>query len=567
MTKILPLLRRLALFGTCLGASLVATWPLVGSLSSALPLGTENEATVPLLNTWSLWWTADRLPHGLTGFWTAPIFHPLEGTFAFSEPLFLQGVALSPLWWLGAPPAAIYNLALLLTLALNGLATAALVRQLGSTRQAQFLAAIGGVLLPYSAKVLGVLPVLPLFGALWALAGLVRFGKEGGWHPAAVAVAGFAIQFLAAQQMALLCLPFVLAAGGVALFEQRFRLRAIATLAGIGALGAIALLPMILPVSRIHEKYGFTRSEETVRALSARPADFATRPSTARVPFPPLESSTAGDTGGLFPGALVSGLALVGAILAWRARQRRAWIAFLAGSVVVGGLLALGLHLEIAGWQPFETLRQIVPGLRTLRSPFRAAAVAQALLPVLAALALARLAAWKRPTGPVLAVALGLLAAAENLASPGPLSPTPSTAKSDWTEWLRAQPGRLIVAQVPFPEGLHVSDYERDARRMFAQTWHRRPLINGYSGYFPSGYGMFQADIDTSFPSERLLCMMSLNLGVNTLVVDKSWFEVRRSGFESPEVRQFLTPAFSGDGILIFRVNPPFTACQGPSGA
>lgn len=565
--RILPLLRRLALFGTCLGAALVATWPLVGSLASALPLGTEHEATVPLLNLWSLWWTADRLPHGLAGFWTAPIFHPLEGTFAFSEPLFLQGVALSPLWWLGAPPTAIYNLALLLTLALNGLATAALARQLGATRQAQFLAAICGVVLPYSAKVLGVLPVLPLFGALWAITGLVRFGERGGWSPAAVAVAGFAVQFLASQQMALLSLPFVLAGGGIALFEQRFRLRAIATLAGLGALGAVALLPMILPVSRIHEKYGFARSDETVRALSARPADFATRPATARVPFPSLESSTEGDTGGLFPGALVLGLALVGAILAWRARERRAWIAFLAASVVVSGILALGLQLEIAGWQPFETLRQIVPGLRALRSPFRAAAIAQALLPVLAALALARLAAWRRPAGAVLAVTLGLLAAGENLASPGLLAPTPRTAKTDWTEWLRAQPGRLIVAQVPFPEGLHVSDYERDAWRMFAQTWHRRPLINGYSGFFPSGYGMFQADIDSSFPSERLLCMMTLNLGVNTLVVDSSWFGLRRSLFESPEVRGFLTPAFTGEGVLIFRITPPPTACLTPPGA
>ena len=70
-----------------------------------------------------------------TGLWNAPIFHPLEGTFTFSEPMLLQGVTLSPLWWMGAPPAAIYNLAILLTLVCNGLATRSLARALGAPRR------------------------------------------------------------------------------------------------------------------------------------------------------------------------------------------------------------------------------------------------------------------------------------------------------------------------------------------------------------------------------------------------------------------------------------------------
>ena len=164
----------------CLLAAIVATWPLLPSLAGALPLGTEHEATVPLFNLWTLWWDADRVPHGFRGLWKAPIFNPLEGTFTFSEPLLLQGTALSPLWWMGVPPAAIYNLAILFTLACNGLATASLARALGAPRGAALLAALAGVTLPYTAKVLGVLPVLPLFGTIWALAALVRFGEEGG---------------------------------------------------------------------------------------------------------------------------------------------------------------------------------------------------------------------------------------------------------------------------------------------------------------------------------------------------------------------------------------------------
>lgn len=562
------LLARLAPAALCLLAAIVATWPLLPSIASALPLGTEHEATVPLFNLWSLWWDADRVPHGFLGLWNAPIFHPLEGTFTFSEPMLLQGVTLSPLWWMGAPPAAIYNLAILLTLVCNGLATRSLARALGAPRGAALLAALAGVTLPYTAKVLGVLPVLPLFGTIWALAALVRFGEEGGWRPAALAVLSFAAQFLAGEQMALLSLPFLLLAGLVALAEQRFRARPVAMLGALAILGALVLSPIARTVSSFHEKYGFTRSEEVVAALSAQARDFTTRPSSSRLAFPPREDSYAGDTGGLFPGFLLLGLGAAGAWLGWRQGERRLWIVCLLACAAIGGLLALGLNLRIGDWRPFASLREVVPGLRTLRSPFRAVAISQAVLAALAALALARLASWRGNIrgniGRILALALGALAAAENLASPGVLVPTPATPRTAWTSWLRQQPGKLIVAHVPLPRGLHVSDYEVEAWRMFAQIDHHRPLLNGYSGYFPSGYGTFQADMDQNFPSDRLLCMMAFGMGVNTLILDRPYLEERRALFESDSLRGFFRPGYSDPGVVIVRLSPPPAACGAP---
>lgn len=549
----------------CLLAAVAATWPLLPSMAGALPLGTEHEATVPLFNLWTLWWDADRVPHGLLGLWNAPIFHPLEGTFTFSEPLLLQGIVLSPLWWMGAPPAAIYNLAILCTLVCNGLATRSLALALGAPRGAALLAALAGVTLPYSAKVLGVLPVLPLFGALWALAALVRFGKESGWRPAATAVLAFAAQFLAGQQMALLSLPFLLLAGVMALAEQKFRIRSVAVLGGMAILGALVLSPIVGAVGKFHEKYQLGRSEEVVAALSAKARDFTTRPSSARLAFPPRESAEVGDTGGLFPGFLLLGLGAAGAWVGWRQRERRLWIVFLLACAVGGGLLALGLNLRIGDWRPFASLREVVPGFQTLRSPFRAVAISQAVLAAWAALALARLASWRGTTGRALALALGALAAAENLAAPGVLVPTPATPRTAWTSWLREQPGKLVVAHVPLPRGLHVSDYEVETWRMFAQIDHRRPLLNGYSGYFPSGYGTFQVDMDQNFPSERLLCMMALGLGVNTLVLDRPYLEERRALFESDSLRGFFGPGYSGPEVVIVRLSPPPEACGAPS--
>lgn len=562
MIPLRDLPHRLVPFAVCLVAAIVATWPLLPALARALPQGTEHETTVPLLNLWELWWTADRLPAGMAGFWDAPIFHPVQGAFAFSEPLILQGVALSPLWWLGVPPAAIYNLAILLTLALNGLATRDLARALGASPSASLVAGVAGVVLPYSAKVLGVLPVLPLFGTLWALGGLVRFSAKGNWRWAACAVGSFAAQFLAGQQMALLSLPFVLLAGLVAIKEQRFRLRAIATLAAFGAVAGLALSPIVRKTAEIREHYGFTRSEAVVEALSARPEDFTTRVASARLALPAREDAFRGDTGGLFPGFGWLAFGIAGGLLGWRRSSApRAWIAFLAASVVGGALLALGLHFELFGWRPFATLRDFVPGLATLRSPFRGAAISQMLLPVLGAFALSQLELWRGRTGRAAALGLGLVAAAENLSTPGTLAATPTTPRTAWTTWLRDQPSQIVVAHVPLPGGLHVADYELDTWRMFAQIDHHQPLLNGYSGFFPSGYGAFQADMAENFPDVRLLCMMYFNLRVNTVVFDRDWFEPRRAQLENETFGPFFGRGFTDDQVVILRLRPTPALC------
>jgi len=57
-------------------AALVITWPLALQLATTVPLGTEHQATVQVFSIWTLWWTADRLTHGLTGYWDAPFFYP-----------------------------------------------------------------------------------------------------------------------------------------------------------------------------------------------------------------------------------------------------------------------------------------------------------------------------------------------------------------------------------------------------------------------------------------------------------------------------------------------------------
>ncbi|NJM08538.1 hypothetical protein HC891_23680 [Candidatus Gracilibacteria bacterium] len=109
------------------------TWPLSARLATQLPLGTEDSATVPLFNLWTLRWNAEQLLVSYARYWDAPIFYPTAGAFAFSEPQPLTGLFFTLLWRLGGNDVLAYNLVLLFALTVNGIAATWMLRQLGVT--------------------------------------------------------------------------------------------------------------------------------------------------------------------------------------------------------------------------------------------------------------------------------------------------------------------------------------------------------------------------------------------------------------------------------------------------
>src|SRR5262245_28821340 len=317
--------RAVVLVAELIAVSVVATWPLAANVTVAIPLGTELHATVPLTSLWTLWWNADRVAHLWVGYWNAPIFHPIQGTFAFSETMWLLGAILSPLWAIGMPPALVYNLALFAVLFFNGLSGYHLFRAL---QMPQWIGGSGAVLLitlPYTAKLLGVLQVIPLFGVSWTLAGFIKFGRDGATRHALMAGAGFIVEYLASQQLAALFAPFAAAAGIIAWGNQKFQPGPALRLVAVGMLVAAVIIFAALPVLEVHAALGLRRPPWVVEALSARFGDFSTRPITALTPFPPPASPSQGDTAGLFPGLVILILAVIGSAVSVLQRTRRAW--------------------------------------------------------------------------------------------------------------------------------------------------------------------------------------------------------------------------------------------------
>jgi hypothetical protein len=276
---------------------------------------------------------------------------------------------------------------------------------------------------------------------------------------------------------------------------------------------------------QLHQSLAFTRSDNLVAALSAHPSDYFSKPLSASIALPHKEDRNT-DTGGLFPGFGLILLATWGGLSGLRRAEMRKWTWYFLGTGFCAFIFSLGIHSPIDGGAVLGLLRDWVPGFHELRSPFRFAILVQICLVLLSLQSLASLYRVHCFSVNMLAVCLvATLALAENFSLPQPLATLQKSSSPPWATWIQSHETSHILGHIPFPAGLHVSDYQIETERMLAQLIHRKPLVNGYSGYFPPAYDRFQLDMTKNFPSQFLMGFLSNELKVDTLIIDFPWYE------------------------------------------
>ncbi len=468
-----------------LALAIASTWPLVAQLGQVVPGGTENADTVPLASSWALWWTADRIPHGLIGLWDAPIMWPAAGTFAYSEPMLLLGAAAAPVIWLGGSPALAHGLVVLACLLLNGLAVRALARRLGAGDLASLLGGAIGVLLPYVQFHLGVLTLVPIFPLVWTVHALIALADDPHPRRGLLLGAAFASAYLTCAQHALFLL--LAAAPAVALLARRAVLRRqLAAVAIAGAVAAVAVTPFAVAQHRAIAAHQFERSSERIRQGAASPASYVRAPFEPLVPLPPLPTDRR--EASLFPGAWKLALAIVGLAWAWRRERGGRAVRFLAA--LAGAALLISLAPRIVPL--WDAVRAVIPGLDQIRSVYRAAVIVQLVIAVAAGLGLAAVLAWAGSRGGrrAAAAALALLSVIELW--PRDMRMTAPPDAGAWSRvngWIDANlPAGAPIVNLPYPSGPSVEALAPAARQMYLATVHRHPIANGYSSYWPASY-------------------------------------------------------------------------------
>jgi hypothetical protein len=519
---------RAALF---VATALLVTWPLALHLGSHLPLGQLGSATVPLFNLWTLEWNADRLLHGFAGYWDAPIFHPIPGAFAFSEPQALTGIVFAPLQAVFGAVAA-YNLTLLAWLSLNGFAAQRLLRIAGISRLA---ASVGGVLavaLPFPLKELGVLQLTALFPVLFALTELCRLLRAPTWQPVVRLGAWLALSLWTCIYYALFLSVFLAVALIVIGGYARTRLLR-APLFGAAALALSIALIAVAPLMTVqrHAIASHVRSDKTVHRGSAYAQNYAMLPPRslgARIQ-PWLSGSDGGRN--LYPGSILIALAIAGAAAEWRGKRRRL-VRFCAGCALLAVLCSFGTRLDLLGSRPYTWLGHAWPGFAQLRSPYRFAAFAQLFMLVLAGFGLERLARANvrvrgRPVGVWCVVLVASFVVLEVVPFGAKLTRFPAEAlNAPWVAWMRAHPGGAL-AMAPPERSSSARDYEPITIAMLQGLRHGHPIVNGYSGFFPQRTGALVSAL-RRLPDPESLAYLE-RLDVHYVVVDRAWLEARQA--------------------------------------
>ena len=516
-------------------AAVALTWPLAADLDAGVSLGTETVATVPLFNLWTLAWNVESLGRGLDGYWQAPIFYPAADTFAFSEPQPVLGLLAAMLCGFGFKIVSAYAILLIAALASNGILTALLLRRVGL---AWLPAMTGGALvltLPFVHQQLGVLQLAPLAGVLCFALAVLHFADNPGIKTGIALGGSLVLAYGLSAQVAAFCALAAIPAACWLWWDLRKERRAWIGVS-VGAVLFLGLIaPMITAQVRATAGEGFVRSAETMRKHSARPTQYLETPWPQLIPTPGVGTAKRASTRAFWPGTLRVALTLLAVVAVWRSRRWRrlavAGLLVLATSV----LLSFGGHLGAFGLSLADILREL-PGLGQIRSFFRFALFAQLAVAALAAGALqflldelgARLGNRSKVqhTFAVASVAaLALVAVFEMPPSRAPIQPLPPlNMELGWLTWIEENTAPDdVLAFLPFPRGRSVQDYSATSQWLYWQQRHWRPMVNGYSGFFPSRFRRLKEAME-SFPSERSLVALK-EIGVRYCLVPRNVIE------------------------------------------
>lgn len=490
--------RSVAIGGYFLAITLWLTWPLGVRMTTALSGSPDS-----LLNAWALGWSFHILPRDPLALFDANIFAPRPDTLAYSEHLFGIVAVVWPVQLLTGNLVLTYNVAILLSFVLSGAGMYLLARDLTGERWAGLVAGTIYLAAPYHFLHLLHVQLLTLQWFPFVFWCLLRYFREGERRFLVGTVVFSLLQALSSNYYAVYLALALIVFGAVLLAAARSLLtrRRVAELS-LGALAVlVVMLPFVLPYERNRER-GFYRRYEDVVQFSAAPSDYL-RPSAfndaPHVAWLPRQQRS---EKALFPGfvaIVLAGLGIVGG-RGGDAVRRALWIFF---AVVAGLAVVLSFGPETASGTPlpYRYLYRHVPGFGGMRVPARISVLALLGAAALAGFGVSWLLSRARRREPI--VAMGLLAAllfeyqTGSLARAFPDAPEiPPVYRH-----LADAPGPGAVLVLPIHEGEAITE---EALTMYYSTVHWKPLVNGFSGWWPNDYWRLVGRL-RHFPTSRSL--------------------------------------------------------------
>ncbi len=486
------------------------TWPVFLSPFSKIPIGSEDVATVPLYSMWATWWNSDRLAAGLQGYWNAPIFFPTPGTYALSESQ-PTTMVVAPIIWLTGSRVLGYNLYVWLCLALNGVFAQRLLKVVGIGPWFSLWGGMAMVLLPAVVWQLGIIQLVPIWGILWTWTSVEQLCREPTRKRGIELGCAAGVSFVMCMHHGLF-LAILLIGSAPTLWKQMRYVRNWASWLIAVLVALVITVPFVYNIHHVVKQHRIEREQALITELSAVPSDYLQAYGGQLIDLSPKEKSWRL----LSPGLVKIVLAIIGVVYGLRGRDSRRWSSFLLVTAVLAFLLSLGPNLKVFGWQPWLTLVEYISVFRDVRTILRFAFFVQMVVVIFASLGMYSLYQTfeerlkGRGAQIAMRVVLVLIAATalfEVHVLQSRNATVPDVADHQvWIDYVRTHtpPGHGIAC-IPFAKGEQVAQYQGTTEWMYLGTFHRVPLVNGYSTHFPKTFHILRHELTNKFPTEGKL--------------------------------------------------------------
>ena len=532
--------RRLAALLLFAGLTIAMTWPQAQDLSFRV-----HDSDDSLFSIWRLSWIAHILPRHPLNLMNGNIFHPEPRTLAYSDAVLLQGVAAAPLIWSGLSQVAVYNTVLLLSIALSGWAMWLYATSLTGNTWAGVVAGIAFAFVPFRFDHFMHLELQATFFLPLTLLGLERTLETRSRRAAALTAAGFAGQVFAGIYYAvfLATVLMVVVPLRVGALDRHARIQFARAMLPAFAVALVAITPYLLAYVSNRNTLG-ERQDSDIAMYSATLSNYLSA-TPENVVHGEWSAALGRNERRLFPGVIAIALAIVGVV----GLDRRRVTLIVTGAV--GLFVSLGFNTPL-----YEPLRMILFPYRGLRAPARASILVFLAIAALAAYGYARLTRGRSRAVTMLAAVA--ISAAMLIEYRHPLRAwlTIPAEPPQVYRWLATQP-RSVVAEVPFAE-THRLDSIFDGLYMFNSTYHWQPIVNGYSGFFPTTF-MELAQQTAGFPDDRSIEYLKQR-GVDLIVIHGQLLGADRYGdittalLERPDIEATVQFDEPNGSDMVFRL-------------
>ncbi len=461
----------------------------------------------PLFSMWRIAWVQHQLAADPRHLFDANIFYPLRATLTYSDSMILPALAAWPLAWLGVHPVVAYNLLLLASFVLSGLAMYLLTRALELGAPAAWVAAVAFALSPFRMNHLSHLELEMTMWMPLVLLALHQLLKTGQARYVALAAGALAAQWYSSMYYGLFLTLYGMVFGATLAIGWKVPLRRAALAIGAFVIVGVVVLPLGWEYARTQGMRG-VRHVESVAEFSATPLDYI-RPAVRTPAYRNVLPRLVNGERALFPGFIVLVLAIAGA---WPPLTSTRVALIVAGLVAFDG--SLGLHGVL-----YPVLYRVAFPFQSIRVPARFGMLVTLTLVALSAYGVSRV--LSRVTSSIArASCIGAFTAL--LMVDGwprydslPMWDGPPTI-------YQSLPGSAVLFE--FPVHPQPDRFEENLPYMYFSMWHWRPMVNGYSGFNPREYAQ-TLEGTRGFPSPPTLVYLKSS-GVTHLTVHCRYWDL-----------------------------------------